>query len=127
MATKKLSARDRAADLRLRREFHLTLDQYNLIFKYQGGKCYICKQPSKGKRLAVDHDHKSGLVRGLLCMKCNRALGKFRDDTQLVVNAADYVTNPPATAALGSSHFTAPHAVGTKVRAKKLALMRKAT
>jgi hypothetical protein len=82
----------------------------------------MCKQPvAPGKkRLAVDHDHKTGLFRGLLCWQCNRLLGKFRDDNQKVVAAAAYVTNPPATAALGRSHYTAPHRVGTKIRAKAL-------
>lgn len=125
MVSKKTSPRERAADLRLRRDFHLPLGSYNIIFEYQKKRCYICKELQKGRRLAVDHCHKTGLVRGLLCMRCNRALGKFQDSTQMVVNAADYVTNPPATAALGKSHFTAPHAVGTKIRAKKLAAMKK--
>ena len=54
-------------------------------------------------------------------MMCNRALGKFRDNDLLVVNAAEYVTNPPATCAFGGACVTAPGRVGTKKRAKLLA------
>ena len=125
MAAKKVSAKDRATDLRLQRTFGITLDEYNCIFEYQKKCCAICKKPvpKGGKRLAVDHCHITGKVRGLLCMSCNRALGKFRDLDELVINAGEYVTTPPARAALMREHFTAPGRVGTKVRAKLLLKM----
>lgn len=129
MKTKAMLAKERAADLRLKREFHISLAERTLIFEYQGKKCAMCKTPAVAGRnsLAVDHDHRTGLVRGLLCMRHNRALGKFHDDDDSVRAAAEYVTNPPATAALGRSHFTAPHRVGTAVRAKCLAKMQAET
>ena len=119
-------SKERAADLRLRREFGITLAEYNTILRHQGGKCAICKERPTKRRLAVDHNHISGEVRGLLCMRCNRALGKFQDSTQLVVNAATYVNHPPATAALCRQHITAIGRIGTKVRAKRLLLMKAA-
>lgn len=54
-----------------RRGIKLTVDDYDLLLKRQGGVCAICGKPPKKTRLAVDHDHKTGKVRGLLCFYCN--------------------------------------------------------
>jgi hypothetical protein len=71
----------------------ITKDQYATMCATQGGKCKICGEVPSGrfKRLAVDHDHKSGEVRGLLCVRCNRALGWFKDDFGLLEKAAQYL------------------------------------
>jgi len=70
---------------------------YDLLYKHQGGRCAGC-QRAKGisKRLAVDHDHKTGAVRGLLCHNCNSTLAHFRDDPVALRRLADYLENPPA-------------------------------
>ncbi|HEC62410.1 MAG TPA: hypothetical protein ENI27_09215 [bacterium] len=81
----------------LHRHFNITLEQYNAMLHYQNGKCAICECSEthtcngKIKRLGVDHDHKSGKIRGLLCHKCNRALGLFQDNPELMKKAAAYV------------------------------------
>ena len=49
-------------------------DEYEWMLAEQGGVCAICGSPPKSRRLHVDHDHKTGAVRGLLCFRCNRAL-----------------------------------------------------
>jgi Recombination endonuclease VII len=49
-------------------------DEYARLLKAQGGGCAICGAKPKTRRLHVDHDHKTGKVRGLLCHRCNRAL-----------------------------------------------------
>jgi hypothetical protein len=124
--------KEHAKDLRLQREFHITLIEFRLILKEQKGCCGICKRPmnflnKKGKPtfdFAVDHCHRSGLVRGLLCMECNRALGKWRDIDERVVAAGEYVKSPPAILALGRRHLTAVGRVGTAVRSKLLAAMK---
>jgi hypothetical protein len=59
----------------LRRKYGLSLEEYDVLFKSQGGVCAICGQPPNGKALAVDHCHESGAVRGLLHDGCNIALG----------------------------------------------------
>lgn len=61
---------------RLKFRYNLTVEAYTLMLKEQQGVCKICKQlnPSN-RRLAVDHDHKTGSVRGLLCNRCNTAVG----------------------------------------------------
>jgi len=64
-------------------QFGLTIEDYDAMHEAQDGLCAICKQPEtsnrdgKVYRLAVDHDHKTGKVRGLLCFKCNSAMGSF--------------------------------------------------
>ena len=60
--------------------YGITEDDYVKLLNYAGGVCWICRRPPKTKRLAVDHDHKTGHVRGLLCWRCNSVLGKFYDD-----------------------------------------------
>ena len=76
---------------RLKSNFGISLKDYNDLLLKQGNLCAICFQPEKNKRLAVDHNHKTGKVRGLLCQKCNRGLGLFNDDSILVENAYKYL------------------------------------
>jgi hypothetical protein len=60
----------------LQRKFGISLDEYDAMLKSQSGVCAICAKPcATGKRLAVDHNHKTGAVRGLLCSSCNIKLG----------------------------------------------------
>ncbi len=66
--------------------------EYQRLFDQQGGVCAICKKPNDcGRRLSVDHDHKTGKVRGLLCGRCNTGLGYFRDDARVLIRAARYL------------------------------------
>lgn len=79
---------------RLKSVYGITLDDYMKMYVAQNGKCVICndEKPSKGKDgLVVDHCHKQGHVRRLLCVRCNTGLGQFRDDVQLLANAIDYL------------------------------------
>jgi hypothetical protein len=58
--------------------------------------CFICKAPKTStNKLGVDHSHKKGTVRGVLCRSCNTGLGCFKDDPTLLRKAADYVESPP--------------------------------
>lgn len=71
------------ADSHLRRTYGITAAEYEAILEKQGGVCAICSQEcnrSTSERFCVDHDHETGLVRGLLCFKCNVGLGRFDDD-----------------------------------------------
>ncbi len=83
---------------RLFLRYKLTLAQCEAMDKAQEGKCLLCGQdPTITKRgrkqLVVDHCHKTGTVRGLLCDVCNRALGMFQDSPTLLRIAADYLEN----------------------------------
>lgn len=86
----------------LKRTYGITPDQYDALLDAQNGVCFIChKYPGK-KRLAVDHDHKTGFIRGLLHVApCNRMLGDVRDLPDVLRRAADYLDNPPAFAVIG--------------------------
>ena len=74
-------------------KFNITQEEYNLMFAKQQGCCGICgkHQTEFNKALAIDHCHITGAVRGLLCMPCNTALGKFNDDEKLLNAAIDYL------------------------------------
>lgn len=69
--------RDRHVDTKLRRKFGITLEQYKVRLDKQDGGCIICGRTTEenGKMLAVDHDHKTGRVRDLLCSNCNVCIG----------------------------------------------------
>lgn len=109
---------------RLLREFHLSEAEYQQVLRFQGGCCAICKRHASEftNRLAVDHRHSDGLLRGLLCFTCNKRW--FRDDPVLYKSASEYLFNPPITQIFGE-RFTAPGRVGTKARAKRLKAMKK--
>ena len=79
---------------RLTAKFGIDEVQYDAMLEKQGGGCAICGTPesnSKNHRLAVDHDHKTGEVRGLLCSMCNTSLGGFREDPKLLTAAIKYL------------------------------------
>lgn len=70
-----------------------TINDYNILVGKQGNKCAICNRHRLEftQDLAVDHDHITGKIRGLLCHKCNVGLGYFKDDVLLVKKAAEYL------------------------------------
>lgn len=77
----------------LKHEFGITVDDYDTLFESQNGCCAICNDsPLENRRLAVDHCHTDGTVRGLLCFRCNATLGKFNDDVLLFQKAIDYLS-----------------------------------
>jgi hypothetical protein len=85
--------RKQIKDNELKSDYNLTPEQYINKLNSQNGKCAICGQ-SKSKfnrALAVDHDHTTNLIRGLLCNKCNRGLGLFNDDISTLLNAVSYL------------------------------------
>ena len=78
-------------DIILRQKYSITEEIYEKILKNQSGVCAICHNHQRYKRLAVDHDHKTGQVRGLLCENCNRGIGRFFDSPFRLRNDADYL------------------------------------
>ena len=94
LKARKGKAKDRAKDLSLRRLYGLTLSQYRQMIFDQKNLCKICLRPPKpgGLPLRVDHDHKTGRVRGLLDYRCNhRLLGRGLEDAWLHQAAANYL------------------------------------
>jgi Recombination endonuclease VII len=85
---------EKMREIHLRNKFGLTPGEYERILEAQGGVCALCeRQPTPGISLHVDHDHGTGEVRGLLCMRCNNALGLFGEDRDVLRRAARYVTS----------------------------------
>jgi hypothetical protein len=100
---------DKQRDTYLRRTYGITLEFYRELLAYQGGKCFICHRKPGRIPLAVDHNHMTGEVRGLVCVRsakdpvsgrdfpaCNRIIGMARDNPAFFRRGADYLENPPA-------------------------------
>ena len=86
-----------SADKHYRKKYGITLIQYDAMLAKQGGVCAICNEYSIERtgthtRMPVDHDHKTGAVRGILCNRCNLILGKAEDNTELLTKAINYLS-----------------------------------
>ena len=97
------------------RTYGITSEEYWAIYEAQDGLCYICRRAKgkdqdgkgSGKMLSVDHNHKTGEVRGLLCGPCNRdVIGHLRDDPAALRRGAEYLENPPARLVLAKLRGT---------------------
>lgn len=90
---KKEKTKENSKNRTLIRNFGITLEQYNQMLKRQNECCNICERHiSKfSKSFAVDHCHKTGRIRGLLCNWCNRGLPFFKDNPKFLNNAAKHV------------------------------------
>jgi hypothetical protein len=76
----------------LRRVFGMSLEQYNAMIDFQAGLCAICCEPMNPKAdTQVDHCHRTGFVRGLLCSHCNLTLGRMHDAIEIFSHATDYL------------------------------------
>lgn len=93
----KLRHPGRAIALGRQRKFGITPEDYETLLENQNNCCALCGKPEvvtwkgKVKQLAVDHDHSTGLVRSLLCQKCNTGLGSFNDSEELLEKAIKYL------------------------------------
>lgn len=96
-------ARNKAASAtahasRIQRTYGITGADYDRLKEAQGGVCAICQRATGAtRRLSVDHDHKTGVVRGILCRPCNSMIGDARDRPEFFDRAAQYLRTPPAT------------------------------
>jgi hypothetical protein len=92
-----------ARNKRLLDKFGITSEEYDYLLAAQSGVCAICKNPPKKGKYAVDHDHKTGILRGILCMWCNhKLLGGAREKIELLKAAIIYLEQPPAVYVLGA-------------------------
>ena len=76
--------------------YGLTGEEYDALYELQGGRCALCRWATgRTRRLSVDHNHKTGEVRGLLCRPCNNLLGHARDLIEFFHRCIDYLEDPP--------------------------------
>jgi hypothetical protein len=101
MALTEEERKRRAKSAYLQRTYGLSLDEWESVLEYQGGVCAICGNPPKTKALHTEHDHGTGLVRGLACFFCNAQILRQRVTPELLRRAADYLEDPPAVKVLG--------------------------
>jgi hypothetical protein len=86
----------RVKDLHLQRKYGIDIEQYEKLLEQQNGKCAICgrdEQSTRYKKLAVDHCHDTGEIRGLLCSHCNRGIGLLGDNPDTLESAITYLKN----------------------------------
>lgn len=79
---------DKSYDTALKYKYGITLEFVNKLKVKQNNKCKLCEKETK---LLVDHCHTTGKIRGLLCNKCNVALGSFKDNIEVLQKAIDYL------------------------------------
>lgn len=95
----------RMSSRHIARDFGIDDAQYDALLTGQGGVCAICQRPPKKVRLHIDHNHKTGMIRGLLCSWCNhKLLSGARDSLDVLRNAVAYMESPPAVAVFGERH-----------------------
>lgn len=90
--------KERRASWRLKKEFGITLAEYDAMFELQNGRCAVCGEPPKIKdkygnlrRFSVDHHHETGKVRQLLCGPCNMSIGLVKENIATLSNMIDYI------------------------------------
>jgi hypothetical protein len=101
-ASGKKKASDRKSHLK--RKYGLTLEEFGEILALQGGGCAICGRPDADN---VDHDHRTGRVRGILCFNCNIAMGQLEDDEDRLAAAMTYVARDDEMAAIARDRAVA--------------------
>lgn len=86
--------RQRQRNAMMKSRYGLTGRQYNALLKKQGGVCAICGNKSNHKTqkyLHIDHNHSTGIVRGLLCIRCNTVIGSCKESIEILNKAAKYL------------------------------------
>lgn len=84
-----VSKRNTLSRIKSRTGIIISMEDYDKLLIFN--KCNICGKKPQNKRLAIDHDHKTNKIRGLLCGQCNRGLGCFYDNKKLLKNAIIYL------------------------------------
>ena len=82
---------DLTREYQLKALYGISNSDYEFILSSQGGVCAICGLPNNGRNFAIDHDHETGKIRGLLCVGCNAGIGSLKDDVNLVRRALEYL------------------------------------
>lgn len=88
-----LKSVDKRKEYYLKKFFKMSLEDYNNMLSSQNNSCKICgaHESEFTKKLAVDHCHETGKIRGILCHNCNKSLGSFKDSIEILQRAIDYL------------------------------------
>lgn len=103
----KKARKEATHDKRTQRVYGLAPGEYQRLYEAQGGRCAIlrCRATGTGRRkLAVDHDHKTGKVRGLICSTHNQMFADNGDDPEVFQSMANYLKSPPFNLTLGGDN-----------------------
>ena len=91
-------SRDKWTDKNLKKNYGISLSDYEYLYESQNGKCAICNVEHDGydpqgnkRRMDADHCHKTKRIRGLLCIRCNRGIGMLGDSVEIVSSALKYL------------------------------------
>jgi hypothetical protein len=90
----KNKSKEKCRQSALKHNYGLTIEEYNNLLAQQNGKCAICgsqKPYGNGNHFAIDHNHQTGVVRALLCQKCNHSLGLVKESSKYLNKAAEYL------------------------------------
>ncbi len=87
----RLNNKDKKKQHALKSTYGISLEEYNKLLEDQEGKCSVCQHEPGQRALHVDHNHITGIVRGLLCSKCNVALGMVDESPELLMKLIDYL------------------------------------
>ena len=87
----KLLHNRRCVEYNLKSKYNLSLKDYERLLSKQNNECFLCKKLPMDKKLVVDHCHKTGKIRGLLCSSCNRGLGLLQDSPKILLKAYNYL------------------------------------
>ena len=106
--------KDKRRDYDLNRNYGIDNNVYLQMLKEQNGCCKICgiSEEENKSKLHVDHNHKTGEVRGLLCSRCNTAIGKFKEDPEIIRRAIEYIERWNNVSKLSESEGSTITAVG---------------
>ena len=86
-----VAKKDKAYESSLLGKYGLTPVQYQALLSIQGNTCYVCLRAPGNRRLSVDHRHSDGVVRGLLCGRCNTYIGHIKDDVDAANRLVTYL------------------------------------
>lgn len=90
-------ASEAAHEAYVARTYKITIRMYRLLLEFQLGRCWGCRRATgKARRLSVDHNHRTGEVRMLLCNTCNNVVGHFRDDPEALIRLGLALIDPPS-------------------------------
>ena len=87
------SDKDYHKNYRLTSKYNITLEMFNEMYSNQNGRCFICEEAVSENEIRVDHDHKTGKVRKLLCHNCNVILGHSKEKKEILMKCVEYLSD----------------------------------